>query len=136
MRRFHEVVQSGTEKVVVWGSGTSMREFLYVDDMAEACIFVMNFDDAIYRDNTQPILSHINVGTGEDCTIRDLAETMGRVTGFVGKLEFDCGKPDGTLRKLLDVSRLKALGWQARIGLEGLREIYAWFVTNQDRLRS
>jgi GDP-L-fucose synthase len=136
MRRFHEAVQSGAETVTIWGSGTPMREFLHVDDMAGASVFVMNLDDAIYRANTQPMLSHVNVGTGVDCTIRELAETMARVTGFAGELVFDAGKPDGTPRKLMDVSRLKSLGWEAKIGLEkGLRETYAWFVTNRDRLR-
>ncbi len=137
VRRFHDAVKSGAEKVVIWGTGTPMREFLHVDDMAEACVFVMNLDDATYRDNTQPMLSHINVGTGEDCTIRELAETIARVTGFAGKLVFDADKPDGTPRKLMDVSRLKTLGWQASIDLEkGLRETYAWFVANQDRFRN
>ncbi len=137
MRRFHEVVQSQAETVVIWGSGTPKREFLHVDDMAEACVFVMNLNNAIYRDNTQLMLSHINVGTGRDCTIRELAETLAQVTGFTGKLVFDTSKPDGTPRKLMDVSRLKALGWQARIGLEeGLSETSAWFVANQDHFRS
>lgn len=136
IRRFHEAVQSGAETVTIWGSGTPMREFLHVDDMAVACVFVMNLDDATYKANTQPMLSHINVGTGVDCTIRELAETVARVTGFAGELVFDASKPDGTPRKLLDVSRLKALGWRARIGLEeGLHETYAWFVANQDQFR-
>lgn len=136
MRRFHEAVQSGAESVTIWGSGTPMREFLHVDDMAAASVFVMKLDDATYQANTQPMLSHINVGTGVDCTIRELAETMTRVTGFTGRLVFDASKPDGTSRKLMDVSRLKALGWQASINLEnGLRGTYAWFVANQDRFR-
>lgn len=136
MRRFHEAVQSGAESVTIWGSGKPMREFLHVDDMAAASVFVMNLDDAIYRANTQPMLSHINVGTGVDCTIRELAETMARVTGFAGKLVFDASKPDGTPRKLMDVARLKALGWQAGIGLEeGLARTYAWFVANQEDFR-
>ena len=113
-----------------------MREFLHVDDMAAASVFVRNLDDETYQANTQPMLSHINVGTGVDCTIRDLAVTMARVTGFTGRLVFDAAKPDGTPRKLMDVARLRALGWQARIGLEaGLSETYAWFVTHQDRFR-
>lgn len=136
MRRFDEAVKGGADEVVIWGSGTPMREFLHVDDMAAASVFVMNLDDATYRANTQPMLSHINVGTGVDCTIRELAETMARVTGFKGKLCFDASKPDGTPRKLMDVSRLKALGWQASINLEiGLRETYAWFLANQNRFR-
>lgn len=136
LRRFHEAVQRGDEEVVIWGSGKPMREFLHVDDMAAASVHVMELDDSVYRDNTQPMLSHINVGTGVDCTIRELAETIARVTGFSGRLSFDATKPDGTPRKLMDVSRLKALGWQASIGLEdGLRDAYAWFVTNVEQAR-
>jgi GDP-L-fucose synthase len=136
MRRFDEAVNSGAKTVTIWGSGTPMREFLHVDDMAAASVFVMNLDDATYRAHTQPMLSHINVGTGVDCSIRGLAETMALVTGFTGQLVFDGSKPDGTPRKLMDVSRLKALGWQASINLEtGLRNTYAWFVANQDRYR-
>ena len=136
MRRFHEAVQADADEVVVWGSGAPMREFLHVDDMAAASVHVMNLPEETYRAHTQPMLSHINVGTGTDCTIRELAETLARVTGFTGRLVFDTGKPDGTPRKLLDVSRLQALGWQSRIGLEdGLRGTYAWFVANQDRFR-
>lgn len=136
LRRFHEAVQRGDEEVVIWGSGTPMREFLHVDDMAAASVHVMELDDATYRDNTQTMLSHINVGTGVDCSIRELAETIARVTGFHGRLSFDASKPDGTPRKLMDVSRLKALGWQASIGLElGLRDAYAWFVANVEQAR-
>ncbi|MEW6133619.1 MAG: GDP-L-fucose synthase [Pseudomonadota bacterium] len=137
LRRFHEAVRQGAEEVVVWGSGKPMREFLHVDDMAAASVFVMNLDDETYRANTQPMLSHINVGTGVDCSIRELAETIARVTGFRGRLTFDATKPDGAPRKQLDVSRLKSLGWQSSIGLEeGLRDAYAWFVENQGRFRS
>jgi GDP-L-fucose synthase len=129
LRRFHEAVQSGAEEVVIWGSGTPKREFLHVDDMAAASVHVMELDDATYRANTQPMLSHINVGTGVDCTIRELAETIARVTGFKGRLGFDASKPDGTPRKLMDVSRLAALGWRAGIGLEeGLRDAYGWLL--------
>lgn len=136
MRRFHEAVQSGAKEVVVWGSGKPMREFLHVDDMAAASIHVMNLPVEEYQKHTQPMLSHINVGTGVDCTIRELAETMAKVTGFTGTLTFDSSKPDGTPRKLLDVSRLKALGWQASISLEeGLRSTYEWFLKNQDNFR-
>lgn len=137
MRRFHEAAQSGAAEVTVWGSGRPMREFLHVDDMAAASVFVMNLDEGTYRANTQPMLSHVNVGTGVDCSIRELAETLARVTGFSGRLVFDASKPDGTPRKLMDVSRLEALGWRASIDLEtGLRDAYAWFVANQDRYRS
>lgn len=136
MRRFHEAVQTGAAEVVVWGSGTPMREFLYVDDMAAASVHVMNLPLADYAAHTKPMLSHINVGTGVDCTIGELAETLARVTGFAGQLVFDTSKPDGTPRKLMDVSRLKALGWQAQTMLEdGLRDTYAWFLANQDKYR-
>lgn len=136
MRRFHEAVHDGVEEVVVWGSGKPMREFLHVDEMASACVHVMNLDVGTYRDNTQPMLSHINVGTGVDCTIRELAETMADVTGFEGRLTFDSSKPDGTPRKLMDVSRLKALGWEAQKDLKvGLKETYEWFLENIDTVR-
>ncbi len=132
MRRFHEAKLNGDKEVVVWGTGKPMREFLHVDDMAAASIYVVQLDDEAYQANTQPMLSHINVGTGIDCTIRELAETMQKVVGFEGELIFDATKPDGTLRKLMDVSRLKKLGWQASIDLEcGLRETYNWFLLNQ-----
>ena len=134
--RFHEAVQRGDCEVVIWGSGTPRREFLHVDDMAAACVHVMELDEAVLRDHTRPMLSHINVGTGEDCTIRELAETVARVTGFAGRLVFDTDKPDGAPRKLLDVSRLAALGWRPQIGLEeGLRDAYAWFVENRADVR-
>jgi GDP-L-fucose synthase len=136
MRRFHEAVQQGAAEVVIWGTGTPMREFLHVDDMASASVYVMELDNAVYDNITQPMLSHINVGTGVDCTIRELAETLASVTDFGGKLVFDTMKPDGTPRKLLDVSRLKALGWSAGISLaEGLAETYDWFKANTDAAR-
>ena len=136
IRRFHEAKLASAPEVVVWGSGTPMREFLYVDDMAAASVHVMELADEIYQANTQPMLSHINVGTGVDCTIRELAETVARVVGFTGNVTFDATKPDGTPRKLLDVSRLKALGWQYSVSLEeGLQQAYAWFLANQDRFR-
>ena len=134
--RFHEAVQRGDREVVIWGSGAPRREFLHVDDMAAASVHVMELDEAVLRDHTRPMLSHINVGTGEDCTIRELAETVARVTGFAGRLVFDVDKPDGAPRKLLDVSRLEALGWQPQIGLEeGLRDAYAWYVENRADVR-
>lgn len=136
MRRFHEAKQAGDKQVVVWGSGQPMREFLHVNDMAAASVHVMNLANDIYQAYTQPMLSHINVGTGVDCTIRELAETMQKVVGFEGELVFDTTKPDGTPRKLMDVSRLKALGWQASISLEaGLTDTYAWFLQHQSYLR-
>lgn len=136
LRRFHEAKLQGEKEVVVWGSGTPMREFLHVDDMAAASVHVMELGDSVYQANTSPMLSHINVGTGVDCTIRELAETVQRVIGFEGELTFDASKPDGTPRKLMDVSRLKALGWEASITLEeGLVDAYGWFIDNQDRFR-
>lgn len=137
MRRFHEAKQAGAKEVVVWGSGKPMREFLHVDDMAAASVYVMNLDRDTYNANTQPMLSHINVGTGIDCTIRELAETMKGVVGFSGNLVFDTTKPDGTPRKLMDVTRLKMLGWEASISLEqGLKQTYEWFIQHQAQLRS
>ena len=136
LRRFHDAVLRGDEEVVIWGSGTPMREFLHVDDMAAASVHVMELDDVTYVRNTQPMLSHINVGTGVDCTIRELAETVAKVTGFSGRLTFDATKPDGTPRKLMDVSRLKSLSWQYQISLEdGLRDTYRWFVAAQGDVR-
>jgi GDP-L-fucose synthase len=136
LRRFHEATLSNAEKVVVWGTGKPMREFLHVDDMAAASIHVMNLDSDTYQAHTQPMLSHINVGTGIDCTIRELAETIAKVTGFKGELQFDSTKPDGTPRKLMDVSRLENLGWKASVSLEeGLNHAYQWFLENQDNFR-
>ena len=136
LRRFHEAKEQGKESVELWGSGKPMREFLHVDDMAAASIYVMNLVKDQYDKNTQPMLSHINVGTGIDCTIRDMAETIASVVGFDGQLVFDASKPDGPPRKLLDVGRLSSMGWKATISLEdGLRNTYDWFLANQDRLR-
>lgn len=137
LRRFHEAVKNGLDEVVIWGSGTPMREFLHVDDMAAASIYVMELDDTTFKANTQPMLSHINVGTGIDCTIRELAETVAKVTGYTGKLSFDATKPDGTPRKLMDVSRLEQLGWKASISLEdGLKNAYQWYLENIEQARS
>lgn len=136
MRRFHEAKLLGDTQVVVWGSGTPMREFLHVDDMAAASIHVMELSEKLYEANTQPMLSHINVGTGSDCTIRELAETIAKVVGFSGQVIFDASKPDGTPRKLMDVSRLTALGWRYRYDLEtGLTMTYRWFLEHQDDFR-
>jgi GDP-L-fucose synthase len=136
LRRFHEAKLAGAKEVMAWGTGSPMREFLHVDDMAEASVFVMNLDDATYQQHTQPMLSHINVGTGVDCTIKELTETVAEVVGFEGNIVWDTTKPDGTPRKLLDVSRLKALGWQASTPLnEGLQDAYQWFLENQDNFR-
>ncbi|PNO58699.1 GDP-L-fucose synthase [Aeromonas caviae] len=136
MRRFHEAKLRGDSEVVVWGSGTPMREFLHVDDMAAASVHVMELADEIYQVNTEPMLSHINVGTGVDCTIRELAQTMAKVVGFAGEVVFDATKPDGTPRKLMDVSRLANLGWRYTLSLEaGLALTYQWFLAHQDDFR-
>lgn len=132
MRRFHAAKKARANQVVVWGSGKPKREFLHVDDMASACLHVMNLDIAIYRANTEPMLSHINVGSGIDCTIRELAETMLSVTSFAGELQFDNDKPDGAPRKLMDSSRLQRLGWKPNIELcDGLRATYCWYLDNE-----
>lgn len=136
LRRFHEAKLKEAPEIVIWGSGKPRREFLHVDDMAAASVHVMDLDDATYREHTQPMLSHVNVGTGLDCTIRELAETVAQVVGYEGRLVFDISKPDGAPRKLLDVSRLRALGWVASISLkEGLHDTYEWFLANQYQLR-
>ncbi|PCH75570.1 MAG: GDP-fucose synthetase [Rhodobacteraceae bacterium] len=133
IRRFHNAVRDGTQEVVIWGSGKPMREFLHVDDMAAASLFVLGLDAATYAAETKPMLSHINVGTGSDVTIRELAETVANVTGYQGRLAFDASKPDGAPRKLMDVSRLARMGWQASIGLkEGIRGTYEWFLTQDE----
>jgi len=131
IRRFHEAKQSNADTVVIWGSGTPQREFLYVDDMASACLHVMNLDRETYCRHTQPMLSHINVGSGTDLTIRELAEVVKATVGYRGSITFDPAKPDGSPRKLMDSSRLNALGWQAQIGLEaGLPLAYADYLEN------
>ena len=125
IRRFHEAKVNNASSVEIWGSGTPRREFLYVDDMAAACIHVMNLDVETYQTETQSMLSHINVGCGTDITIRGLAETISKVIGYQGKIEFDSTKPDGAPRKLMDSSRLNKLGWQPTIELEqGLKLAY------------
>jgi GDP-L-fucose synthase len=132
IRRFHEAKESRADKVVIWGTGSPKREFLYVDDMAEASVHVMRLDRATYDANTQPMLSHINVGTGEDLSIKELAAAVGKVVGFAGRTEYDTSKPDGAPRKLMDVSRLGKLGWQARVGLEeGLARAYRDFLAHR-----
>ena len=136
IRRFHEAREAGRAEVVIWGTGTPRREFLHVDDMAGASLFVLDLDKPAYDANTQPMLSHINVGTGEDIAILDLARMVARVTGFQGRIVTDPSKPDGTMRKLMDVRRLADMGWRASIGLEeGIAETYRWFLDNQDRYR-
>ena len=136
MQRFHHAKVQDAREVVVWGTGKPMREFMHVDDMAAACVHVMNLPDDIYSAHTDPMESHINVGTGIDCTITELARTMAEVVGFKGSVVFDAGKPDGTPRKLLKVDKLKAMGWQARVSLrDGLADTYQWFLENGADLR-
>ncbi|MCP1628614.1 GDP-L-fucose synthase [Citrobacter amalonaticus] len=136
MRRFHEAKEQKAPEVVVWGTGTPMREFLYVDDMAAASIHVMELDESVYQKHTDPMLSHINVGTGVDCTIREMAETIATVVGYKGNIVFDASKPDGTPRKLMDVSRLEKLGWKFHYNLkDGLELTYKWYLENLDSFR-
>ena len=134
IRRFHEAREKNAPSVVIWGTGEPRREFLYVEDMAEASVHVMDLPRDVYAANTHPMLSHINVGTGEDISVLELAKLVAKVTGFRGTIERDLSKPDGTPRKLMDVSRLKALGWKARMGLEqGLAHAYEDFLVSPRR---
>ena len=134
IRRFHESKLSKASTIKIWGSGKPRREFLFVDDMAKASIQVMNLDPVIYAANTKPMLSHINVGKGDDVTIRELAQVIKEVVGYEGQIEFDTSKPDGTARKLMDSTRLNALGWHASVELkEGLSAVYADFLSHEVR---
>ncbi|MXO95853.1 NAD-dependent epimerase/dehydratase family protein [Erythrobacter aquimaris] len=136
IRRFHEAVRDGSGEVVIWGTGTPRREFLHVDDMAAASLFVLNLPLDQYKANTQPMLSHINVGCGEDTSILELARMVASVTGFEGNIIFDPSKPDGTMRKLMDVSKLRRMGWAPTISLEdGVEATYRWFLGNADTAR-
>lgn len=131
IRRFHEAKIHQAHHVTIWGTGTPKREFLYVDDMAAASVFVMNLPQATYREHTQPMLSHINVGCGQDVTILEVAQAVARAVGYTGAICTDPSKPDGTPRKLMDSARINALGWQAQVGLEaGLKAAYDDFLTN------
>ncbi|MEI8177806.1 GDP-L-fucose synthase [Aestuariivirga sp.] len=137
LRRFHEAAREGRAEVVIWGTGTPRREFLHVDDMAEASLFVLDLPKAQYEANTLPMLSHINVGTGTDIPILELAQMVAGVVGYRGRIVTDPDKPDGTPRKLMDVSRINAMGWRARIGLrDGITDTYRWYLQNLGRLRS
>lgn len=137
LRRFHEAAAGGIAEVAVWGTGTPRREFLYVDDMAEASLFVMDLPKDVYLANTQPMLSHVNVGTGEDISIAELAQAVAQITGFSGRIVYDASRPDGTPRKLMDVSRLAALGWHAPTPFqEALTATYRWFLSNEGQWRS
>ena len=130
MRRFHEAKVSSDSEVVVWGTGNAMREFLYVDDMAEASLFVLELDENIYQDNIKPMLSHINVGTGIDITIHDMATILKEVVGFEGRVTFDTFKPDGAPRKVIDTSRLSKMGWTYCTDLrDGLEKVYKWYIS-------
>ena len=137
IRRFHEAVRDGLDEVVIWGSGIPRREFLHVDDMAAASLFVLNLSKQTYDENTDPMLNHINVGTGVDISILELAQLVAKVTGFNGKISTDSTKPDGTMRKLMDVGRLAQMGWHAGIELEqGLMHTYAWYLANAQSART
>lgn len=129
IRRFHEAKEKDISEVLIWGSGTPMREFLYVDDMASAAVFVMNIDKKIYDQYTKPMQSHINVGFGSDLSIKELAESVGRVVGYQGKITFDLTKPDGVPKKLMNSHRLESMGWSAKMNLmDGLRVAYQDFL--------
>jgi GDP-L-fucose synthase len=138
IRRFHEATLTGTDEVVVWGSGKPMREFLFVDDMADGSVYALNLDEASLKEHllSYPKPCFVNLGTGIDVTIRVLAETIKDVVGYQGRLDFDATKPDGTMRKLQDVSRMKAIGWEAKVVLrEGIEKTYQWFLENQKSFR-
>jgi GDP-L-fucose synthase len=133
MRRFHEAKEKKLPEVIIWGTGTPMREFLYVDDMAAAAVFVMELDKAIYDLHTEPMQSHINVGFGSDVTIKELSETIGRTIGYEGQIVFDATKPDGAPRKLLNSQRLESMGWKAKVNLsDGLLISYRDFLSQKD----
>ena len=137
LRRLHDAKKVDYKEVIIWGSGKPLREFLHVDDMASACTYVMEMPPNVWKSYINPRLSHFNVGTGIDWTIRELAEIIAEIVGFNGKLIFDTTKPDGAPRKLLDVSRLTNAGWKAKINLEdGLKQTYDWFLNNHDHIRS
>ena len=135
-RRFNEAAQQGMKEVTIWGSGTPRREFLRVDDMEKASMFVLDLDQETYAANTDPMLSHINVGTGTDVSIMELAQMVARVTGFKGEILTDPSKPVGTMRKLMDVSRLENMGWSAKVKLfERIRKTISWYIENSENLR-
>ena len=137
IRRFHDAARDGLAEVVIWGSGSPRREFLHVDDMAAASLFVLNLPKQTYDENTYPMLSHINVGTGVDISILELAQLVAKVTGFTGRISTDPTKPDGAMRKLMDVGRLSQMGWSASIELEqGLTNTYEWYLANAQTARA
>lgn len=136
IRRFHEAVETKQESVTIWGTGSPRREFLHVDDMAEASLFVLGLDKTVYEANTEPMLSHINVGVGYDISILEVANLIAKFTGFKGEIITDPSRPDGTPRKLMDVSRLANMGWRSKIDLQvGLEATYRWYLEHQDSFR-
>jgi GDP-L-fucose synthase len=136
IRKFHEAKSNNYPSVTLWGSGKPFREFLHVDDMAEASVYIMNLDKEAYKENTQQMMSHINVGSGDDCTIEEVAKVIADITKFTGEILWDTSMPDGTHRKLMDVSRLEKLGWSSKISLEdGLKLTYKWFLQNKKNIR-
>jgi GDP-L-fucose synthase len=136
LRRFYDAVQSRADQIDIWGSGRPLREFLHVDDLAHACVHLMELEQPVFASQTMPMQSHINIGSGQEVSIRELAQSIARIAGFNGRLVFDNSRPDGTPRKLLNISRAQALGWQPSIELEtGLRVLYRWFEAEQGRVR-
>lgn len=137
IRRFQEATEAGADAVTIWGTGTPRREFLHVDDMAEASLFVLDLPHDVYAANTEPMLSHINVGSGTDVSILELAQMVADVVGYKGQILTDPTKPDGTMRKLMDVTRLDRMGWRARIGLrDGIEDAHSWYLANRDTARA
>ena len=136
IKKFHYAKLNSEPHVVIWGSGNQMREFLHVDDMADACIHIMNLEKGAYHSLTEPMNSHVNVGSGNDCKIKDLAEKISKIVGYKGNIKYDTSKPDGTKRKLMDVSLINKTGWRHKISLEdGLLSTYDWFKRNYDNTR-
>ena len=137
IRRFHEAAEEERKKVTIWGTGRPRREFLHVEDMAAASLFVLDLPVEQYRAHTEPMQSHINIGSGRDISIFELAQLVAKITGFEGSIETDPDKPDGTMRKLMDVSRLAAMGWTAQISLgDGIEQTYRWYLDNRDAIRT
>jgi len=131
IKKFHEAKINNLNEVIIWGTGEPMREFLYVDDMADACLFILGLDSKLYQENTNQMLSHINVGSGKEITIKNLAEIIKKVVNFKGNLNFDTNMPDGSIRKLVDSSRLTKLGWKYTTDLEiGLTKTYDWYLAS------
>ena len=136
IRRFHEAKLNKEKEVVAWGSGKPMREFLYVEDMASAAVHVMGIERSIYDKKTKPMMTHVNIGTGSDCSISELVRTVAKVVGFEGIIKFDSSKPDGTMRKVMNVDLLMSLGWEYSTNLEqGLELTYSWFLQNLNNIR-